>query len=77
MITATATACSSQKRAKRSGLSRIPSKRWSTFIRRMRRNRYVPSRTAQRTTSSEATSWTGCRPPVKGSTTASSANVRL
>ena len=37
--TATVIACKSQKRAKRSGLSLISSKRWSTLVRRMRRNR--------------------------------------
>src|SRR5438105_11039392 len=44
MIIATAIACMRQNRAKRSGLSRIPSKRWSTFMRTMRRNRYAPNR---------------------------------
>ena len=77
MIIATAIACMSQNRAKRSGLSRIPSKRWSTFMRTMRRNRYAPNRAAQRRTSNEATSCTASRPPVSGSTIASSANVRL
>ena len=77
MTTATVIACRSQKRAKRSGSSLIPSKRWSTFIRMIRRNRYVPSRTAQTTTSNEATSCTGSAAPVRSSTTASRAKVRL